>query len=180
MCNAIKKNVIKLKKLLQLLFLIIFSLIFSQNNDEEMRTCRLKFEIDTLGLSKSNIITLKITNLENRNLKISDAFSMMRIQATDIEKYNEKAKVYEKQNSYFTDVNCTHCFGKFLTLKPNKSLNYRIDLSRQYLIEKALKEPKSKYRFSLHFDTIDLLKYSAFRKCYAENFTSEKIVYKTK
>ena len=58
-----------------------------------MRTCRLKFEIDTLGLSKSNIITLKITNLENRNLKISDAFSMMRIQATDIEKYNEKAKV---------------------------------------------------------------------------------------
>ena len=47
-------------------------------------------------------------------------------------------------------------------------------------IEKALKEPKSKYKFSLHFDTIDLLKYSAFRKCYAENFTSEKIVYKTK
>ena len=180
MCNAIKKNVIKLKKLLQLLFLIIFSLIFSQNNDEEMRTCRLKFEIDTLGLSKSNIITLKITNLENRNLKISDAFSMMRIQATDIEKYNEKAKVYEEQNSSFTDVNCMRCFGKFLTLKPNKSLNYRIDLSRQYLIEKALKEPKSKYRFSLHFDTIDLLKYSAFRKCYAENFTSEKIVYKTK
>ena len=89
-------------------------------------------------------------------------------------------KVYEKQNSYFTDVNCTNCFGKFLTLEPNKSLNYRIDLSKQYLIEKALKEPKSKYRFSLHFDTIDLLKYSAFRKCYAENFTSEKIVYKTK
>lgn len=169
-----------MKKLLQLLFLIIFSLIFSQNNDEEMRTCRLKFEIDTLGLLKSNIITLKITNLENRNLKISDEFSMMRIQAIDVEKYNEETKVYEMQIWSFTDVNCTDCFGRFLNLKPNKSQYYKFDLSKQYLIEKALKEPKSKYRFSLHFDTIDLLKYSAFRKCYAESFTSEKIVYKTK
>lgn len=169
-----------MKKILQLLVFSIFSWTFSQNDDNDIKTCKIKFEIDTLGLSKSNIINLKITNLENKKLKVSDEFSMMRIQAIDVENYNEKTKIFEKQNSAFTDVNCTNCFGKFLTLKPNKSLNYEIDLTKQYLIEKKLKEPNTKYRFSLHFDTIDLLRYTTNRKCYAESFISEQIIYRTK
>ena len=146
---------------------------------KEVRLCSTeneKIAKDLLG-TNANFIAV---NMKENSIDSLIKKEKARKFNSEIEKYNEKAKVYEMQNSYFTDVNCTNCFGKFLTLEPNKSLNYRIDLSKLYLIEKALKEPKSKYRFSLHFDTIDLLKYSAFRKCYAESFTSEKIVYKTK
>jgi len=171
----------KLNKILSIISIHIFGIVLSQNfEDQEISECKLKYEIDTTFLSKNRFISLKITNLDSKNLKISNEFSDMRIQAINVEKFDNNFKKFILMKDNFTDVNCTNCHGQYIKLRPNKSIIYKLNLDKMYLIEKRLSEPNTKYQFNLFFDTIDLQKYSKNPKCYPSSFESQKIVFETK
>ena len=171
----------KIFKFLIIILTHICELALAQNYEEkEIIDCKLKYEIDTFSLSKSRNINLKITNLDSRNLKISNEFSDMRIQAVNVEKFDNNLNKFIELKNNFTDVNCTNCYGKYVNLKPNKSITYELNLDKMYLMNKRLSSSNTKYKFNLFFDTIDLLKYSNSPKCYSSSFESQKIIFKTK
>ena len=161
---------------LNILFLLNLNLFFGQ--EKIYRDCNLKYEIDTTNLQKSKTLKIYLTNLENSKLKIPKTFDMMRVQAYNLEKFDENSKTYKdttKGGNF--DVNCPKCNDKLISLKPNKKHEYKIDITKQYLLEKVLSEPNKKYKFELHFETIDF--FSDNKKCHIEDFKTSKINYTT-
>ncbi|WP_154656855.1 hypothetical protein [Epilithonimonas tenax] len=167
-----------MKKIFVLILFLQFVTLFSQK--VEINNCNLKYEIDTIGLSKTGILKLNITNKESQKLKISDVFHEVYIQPIEVEKFEASLNNFDKIQKSIIDVNCLDCFGKFKNLKPNNSISYSININESKFFKKVLKQSKTTYRFNIWFDTIDLIKYSKSQKCFAQNFTSEKIIYTTK
>ena len=75
---------------LNILFLLNLNLFFGQ--EKIYRDCNLKYEIDTTNLQKSKTLKIYLTNLENFKLKIPKTFDMMRIQAYNLEKFDENSE----------------------------------------------------------------------------------------
>lgn len=160
------------------IFLLIFKCTFFLSQESELKSCKVKYQIDTTDLNKSGFFKLQITNLESIKLKIPRTFSMMRIQAQNLEKYDGKLQKFSKEENSFVDVNCTKCNEKQFRLKPNETFVYNLDINNLYLVEK-LNHKHTKYKFNLFFDSIDF-RYNQNKKCYIENYESPKIIYKTK
>ena len=164
---------------MKLFFLLIFFLNLNLflGQEKTYRNCNLKYKIDTTDLQKSKILKLYLTNLETFKLKIPKVFDMMRIEAHNVEKFDENSNTFKKTNWGTFDVNCTNCNEKLISLKPDKKHEYKIDITKQYLLEKVLNQPNKKYKFELHFETIDF--FSDNKKCKIEDFNTPKIIYLT-
>lgn len=160
------------------ILLFSFSIVFSQEKDWE--NCNIKYEIDTIGLSKTGTIKLSLINKGAHKLKISDKFSDIRIQPINIEKFNSKSNNFDVIRKSISDVNCLNCFGKYKKLKTDETITYSINLNNSHFFKKILTQNKSKYRFNIWFDTVDMIKYSTKDKCFLEDFVSGKIIFKTK
>ena len=160
------------------IFLLIFKGTFFFSQESELKSCNVKYQIDTTNLNKSGFFKLQITNLESNKLKIPRIFSMMRIQVQNLEKYDRELQKFTKKNS-FVDVNCTKCNEKQFKLKPNETFVYNLHINNLYLVEKKLNHYHTKYKFNLFFDSIDF-RYNQNKKCYVDNYESPKIIYKTK
>jgi len=105
-----------------IVFLIFqFNFLFSQEN--ELRNCNVKYQIDSTNFSQSGLFKLQITNLGSHKIRIPKSFDMMRIQAQNAEKYDKDSKKYIEINNRFVDVNCLYCNEKQFALKPTKNLN---------------------------------------------------------
>lgn len=169
-----------INRLFLMLMLLQCLQLFSQKDERKISNCKIKYETDTTNLSKTGILNLKITNLGLKSLKISNEFSDVRIQPLNIEKFDLALNLFVKIPKEITDVNCIDCFGKFINLKSGKSLAYSLDLNALYFVKKIATESKTEYQFNLWFDTNDILKFSRKTKCFMKDFTSEKILFRTK
>ena len=161
------------------IFLLIFKGTFFFSQESELKSCNVKYQIDTTNLNKSGFFKLQITNLESNKLKIPRIFSVMRIQVQNLEKYERELRKFTKEKNSFVDVNCTKCNEKQFKLKPNETFVYNLHINNLYLVEKKLNQPNAKYKFNLFFDSIDF-RYKQNKKCYVDNYESPKIIYKTK
>ncbi|MFC4162231.1 hypothetical protein ACFOWU_01095 [Epilithonimonas zeae] len=167
-----------MKRFLFILMFFKFLHLFAQESNS--RKCNLIYEVDTIGLSKTGIVNLNITNKELYGLKLSDIFHEVYIQPINVEKSENKSNIFYETSKSISDVNCLDCFGKFKNVKPNKTISYSINLDESKFFKKVLSSRSTKYRFNIWFDTIDLLKNSTKSKCYVGSFTSDKIIYTTK
>ncbi|REC72488.1 hypothetical protein DRF58_02475 [Epilithonimonas hispanica] len=158
--------------------MLIFQFFNSYAQEVNIDYCNLKYEIDTVGLSKTGILRLNITNNELVKLKISDEFSEVRIQPINVEKFEKNLNQFDKIPKSIIDVNCLNCFGKFKNVKPNTTISYSININDSKFFKEILTQAKATYRFNIWFDTIDMIKYSKSKKCFSRSFTSDKIIYK--
>ena len=161
------------------IFLLIFKGTFFFSQESELKSCNVKYQIDTTNFNKSGFFKLQITNLESIKLKIPRTFSMMRIQVQNLEKYDRELQNFTKEKNAFVDVNCTKCNEKQFKLKSNETFVYNLDINNLYLVEKKLNQQNAKYKFNLFFNSIDF-RYNQNKKCYIDNYESPKIIYKTK
>ena len=124
------------------IFLLIFKGVFFFSQESELKSCNVKYQIDTTNLNKSGFFKLQITNLESMKLKIPRTFSMMRIQVQNLEKYDRELQNFTKEKNSFVDVNCTKCNEKQFKLKSNETFVYNLDINNIYLVEKKIKPAK--------------------------------------
>ena len=158
---------------------MIFKATFFLSQESELKSCNVKYKIDTTGLHESGFFKLQITNLELVKLKIPRTFSMMRIQAQNLEIYDRELEKFIKAKTSFVDVNCSKCNEKQFKTKPNETFIYNLDINKLYLLKKELNQKKAKYKFNLFFDSIDF-RYNQNKKCYIDNYESPQIIYTTK
>ncbi len=166
-----------MKAIFIILFIFQITLFFSQEND--LRICKVKFQIDTTGLINTGILKLQFTNLESHKLKIPKNFDMMRIQAQNTERFDSNLNEFVNAKNTFVDVNCPKCNEKLIKIKSNERFEYNIKLTELYLVGKILSERNTKFRFNLFFDNIDF-RYKQNKKCFIEDYESPKIIYITK
>jgi len=97
-----------------ILFLTLqFFKFFAQ--EDVIAKCNLKYEIDTIGLSKTGTLKLNITNKESQKLKISDVFHEIYIQPIDVEKFEANFNNFDKIQKSNIDVDCLNCLVSIRT-----------------------------------------------------------------
>lgn len=149
--------------------------------EKDVHSCKLKFDIDTLGLSKTGILVLKVQNKEDRKIKVIKNFDLVNIQPMNIEKFDEIHRQFSGASvNTRADVDFLRNYGPYKTLKPDETIEYMINLANAHFVQSRLKLPNTTYRFNLRFDPIDLVKRTHNTKCYADEYTSQKIIFRTK